>query len=251
MAESQRIAIVTGGSRGIGEAISHRLHDDGYTVAVLDLLAPDDLINTGVVQHFSRVDVTSASSVSIAVQEVLDTFGMVDVLCNNAGVSTMQRVVDMTEEEWDFNFSVNTKGVFLMTRAVLPIMMRQQRGVIINTASMAGVKGVPLLAHYAASKWAVIGFTKSVALEVAQYGIRVNAVCPGFVRTSMQERELGWEAQLRGMTPSDVLEEYIHLTPLQRIEEPEDVAKVVGFLVGHDAAFITGEAINVTGGANL
>ena len=196
MAEGQRIAIiVTGGSRGSGEAISRRLHDDGYTVAVLDLLAPDYLINTGVVQHFSHVDVTSASSVSIAVQEVLDAFGMVDVLCNNAGVSTMQRVVDMTEEEWDFNFSVNTKGVFSMTRAVLPIMMRQQRGVIINTASMAGVKGLPLLAHYAASKWAVIGFTKSVALEVAQYGIRVNAVCPGFVRTSIQERELAWEAQ--------------------------------------------------------
>ncbi|PSR33042.1 MAG: 3-ketoacyl-ACP reductase [Sulfobacillus benefaciens] len=251
MADNQGVAIVTGGSRGIGEAISRRLYDDGFTVAVLDLVAPDNLISDGVVQHFTHVDVTSASSVSTAVQEIVATYGMVDVLCNNAGVSTMQRVVDMTEEEWDFNFSVNTKGVFLMTKAVLPIMIRQQRGVIINTASMAGVKGVPLLAHYAASKWAVIGFTKSVALEVAQYGIRVNAVCPGFVKTSMQERELGWEGQLRGMAPSEVFDEYIRLTPMQRIEEPEDVAKVVGFLAGPDAAFITGEAINVTGGANL
>lgn len=251
MADKRRIAIVTGGSRGIGEAICRRLHHDGYTVSVLDLAPPEHLLHDGVVQHFSVVDVTSSRSVQDAVQKVFSTYGVVDVLCNNAGVSTMQRVVDMTEEEWDFNFDVNAKGVFLMTRAVLPIMINQKRGVIVNTASMAGVKGVPLLAHYAASKWAVIGFTKSVALEVAQYGIRVNAVCPGFVKTSMQERELGWEAELRGITPSDVLNEYIRLTPLQRIEEPEDVARVVGFLVGNDAAFITGEAINVTGGANL
>ncbi len=252
MADNSRgIAMVTGGSRGIGEAISRRLHHDGYTVTVLDLAAPEQLMTDGVVERFIQTDVTSADSIKTAVEQVLSAYGVIDVLCNNAGVSTMQRVVDMTEDEWDFNFDVNAKGVFLMTRAVLPSMIRQNRGIIVNTASMAGVKGVPLLAHYAASKWAVIGFTKSVALEVAQYGIRVNAVCPGFVQTSMQERELGWEGQLRGMTPSEVFQDYIRLTPMQRIEEPEDVAKVVGFLVGEDAAFITGEAINVTGGANL
>ncbi len=252
MADNSRgIAMVTGGSRGIGEAISRRLHHDGYTVTVLDLAAPEHLMSDGVVERFMQTDVTSADSVNTAVEHVLSAYGAIDVLCNNAGVSTMQRVVDMTEDEWDFNFDVNAKGVFLMTRAVLPSMIRQNRGIIVNTASMAGVKGVPLLAHYAASKWAVIGFTKSVALEVAQYGIRVNAVCPGFVQTSMQERELRWEGQLRGMTPSEVFQDYIRLTPMQRIEEPEDVAKVVGFLVGEDAAFITGEAISVTGGANL
>ena len=251
MNQSKGLAIVTGGSRGIGEAISRRLHRDGYTVVVLDLTPPESLGGDGIAAGFVKTDVTSAASVESAVKSVADQYGPVELLCNNAGVSTMQRVVDMTEQEWDFNFNVNAKGVFLMTRAVLPAMIARRRGVIVNTASMAGVKGVPLLAHYAASKWAVIGFTKSVALEVAPYGIRVNAVCPGFVRTSMQERELGWEGQLRGMTAGEVLDEYVRLTPLARIEEPEDVAKVVGFLAGDDAGFITGEAINVTGGANL
>ncbi|MDA8193494.1 MAG: SDR family NAD(P)-dependent oxidoreductase [Thermaerobacter sp.] len=251
MMKGRGVAIITGGSQGIGEAIARRLHGDGYTVAVMDLSMPQQLMREDVVKHFRQTDVTSADSVETAVQEILSTYGAIDVLCNNAGVSSMQRVVDMTEAEWDFNFDVNAKGVFLMTRAVLPTMIRQRRGIIVNTASMAGVKGVPLLAHYAASKWAVIGFTKSVALEVAQYDIRVNAVCPGFVKTSMQARELQWEGQLRGMKPSEVFDEYIRLTPLKRIQVPEDVAKVVGFLVGDDAAFITGEAINVTGGANL
>ncbi len=246
-----RIAVVTGGARGIGEAITRRLHADGYQVVVFDLSAPENLIEEGIVQDYVETDVTRADSVSQAVSQVVSANGAIDVLCNNAGVSTMQRVVDLTEDEWDFNFNVNVKGVFLMTRAVLPRMIQRAKGVIVNTASMAGVQGVPLLAHYAASKWAVIGFTKSVALEVAEYGIRVNAVCPGYVRTSMQERELNWEGRLRGMQPEEVFEEYIRLTPLRRIEEPEDVARVVGFLVGPDAEFITGEAVNVTGGANL
>ncbi len=247
----ERLAIVTGGSRGIGEAISRRLHADGYRVWVFDLSEPEHLINEEIVSGYVEVDVTRANSIAAAVDHVLQTQGPIDVLCNNAGVSTMQRVVDLTEEEWDFNFNVNTKGLFLMTKAVLPGMIRRRQGVIVNTASMAGIKGVPLLAHYAASKWAVIGFTKSVALEVAEYGIRVNAVCPGYVRTSMQERELKWEGQLRGMTAHEVFDEYVRLTPMGRIEEPEDVARVVGFLVSSDAVFLTGEALNVTGGASL
>ncbi|AEJ38249.1 short-chain dehydrogenase/reductase SDR [Sulfobacillus acidophilus TPY] len=216
-----------------------------------DLVKPDSLLAEGIVQDFVVLDVTRKDTVTAAVQSIENRFGPIEVLCNNAGVSTMNRVVDLTEREWDFNFNVNMKGVFLMTQAVLPAMMNRRRGVIINTASMAGTKGVPLLAHYAASKWAVIGFTKSVALEVAPYGIRVNAVCPGYVRTGMQDRELVWEAQLRGMTPDAVQAEYIRLTPLGRIEEPEDVARVVGFLASDDSRFITGEAIHVTGGANL
>lgn len=247
----QNVAIVTGGSRGIGEAISRRLHADGYRVWVFDLSEPEHLIKEEIVSGYVEVDVTRADSIDAAVDHVLKTQGAIDVLCNNAGVSTMQRVVDLTEEEWDFNFNVNTKGIFLMTKAVLPGMIQRRQGVIVNTASMAGIKGVPLLAHYSASKWAVIGFTKSVALEVAEYGIRVNAVCPGYVRTSMQERELKWEGQLRGMAAHEVFDEYVRLTPMGRIEEPEDVASVVGFLVSSDGSFLTGEALNVTGGANL
>lgn len=251
MTENKPLALVTGGSQGIGAAICRRLARDGYAVIVGDLVKPDSLLAEGIVQDFVVLDVTRKDTVTEAVQSIENRFGPIEVLCNNAGVSTMNRVVDLTEREWDFNFNVNMKGVFLMTQAVLPAMMNRRRGVIINTASMAGTKGVPLLAHYAASKWAVIGFTKSVALEVAPYGIRVNAVCPGYVRTGMQDRELVWEAQLRGMTPDAVQAEYIRLTPLGRIEEPEDVARVVGFLASDDSRFITGEAIHVTGGANL
>jgi len=245
------LALVTGGSQGIGAAICRRLARDGYSVVVGDLVRPDHLLAEGIVQEFFMLDVTLKDSVTEVVRSIESRVGPIGVLCNNAGVSTMNRVVDLSEQEWDFNFNVNIKGVFLMTQAVLPHMMRRRRGVIINTASMAGTKGVPLLAHYAASKWAVIGFTKSVALEVAQYGIRVNAVCPGYVRTGMQDRELVWEAQLRDMTPDAVQAEYIRLTPLGRIEEPEDVARVVGFLASEDSQFVTGEAIQVTGGANL
>lgn len=245
------IAIVTGGSTGIGESIVRRLHADGYQVWVFDLAKPDHLIKDEIIAGYLEVDVTHSDSVAQAVTQVLEEQGPIAVLCNNAGVSTMRSVVDLTEAEWDFNFNVNVKGVFLLTQAVLPSMIQRKAGIIVNTASMAGLKGVPLLAHYAASKWAVIGFTKSVALEVAPYGIRVNAVCPGYVRTAMQERELSWEAQLRGMSPQAVFDEYVRLTPLGRIEEPDDVAKVVGFLVGAGAGFITGEALTVTGGANL
>jgi NAD(P)-dependent dehydrogenase (short-subunit alcohol dehydrogenase family) len=161
----------------------------------------------------------------------------------------MRRVVDLTEKDWDFNMDVNAKGVFLTNQAaVRRFLASGTKGRIVNTASLAGKTGVPLLAHYAASKFAVIGFTQSLAKEVAANGIRVNAVCPGFVRTSMQEREIVWEAELRGMTPAAVREEYVALTPLGRMEEPEDVAKAVVFLASDLSGFVTGESINVTGG---
>lgn len=246
-----RIAVVTGGSQGIGEAIAIRLHNDGYKVIVFDLKEPRELLKTGVISNYYKTDVTSSDNIKKSVCSLEKEYGAIDVLCNNAGVSTMQRVIELSEAEWDLNFSVNTKGVFLATQSVLPTMIDCGKGNIINVASMAALKGVPLLSHYAASKWAVVGFTKSVALEVASSGIRINAVCPGFVKTSMQERELVWEANLRGLTPMSVYEEYVSLTPMNRIEEPEDVANVVSFLASDDSSFITGEAICVTGGASL
>ena len=121
-------------------------------------------------------------------------------------------------------------------------------GVIVNTASLAGKIGAPLLAHYAASKFAVVGFTQSLAKEVGEHGSRVNAVCPGFVRTSMQEREIAWEGELRGMAPGEVRDEYVAATPLGRIEEPEDIAEVVVFLASDLSRFLTGESINASGG---
>lgn len=128
------------------------------------------------------------------------------------------------------------------------MLVRQGFGKIVNNASLTALKGAPLLAHYCASKWAVIGFSKALALELAPHGITVNCVCPGMVRTEMQDREIIWERKLRGLTPEAVREEYIRTTPLGRLEEPEDVAKVFVFLASGYSDFITGEAINVSGG---
>jgi len=178
--------------------------------------------------------------------------GGFDLLCANAGVSTMNRVEDLSESEWDFNFAVNAKGVFFSDQAAVRLFKQAQtRGVIVNTASMAGKVGAPLLAHYAASKFAVVGFTQSLALEVAPLGIRVNCVCPGFVRTSMQDREVQWEARLTNKSADEVVALYRTLTPLGRLEEPEDVADTVVFLASDLARYVTGEALNVSGGARL
>ena len=164
----------------------------------------------------------------------------------------MKLVVDLTDEDWDLNLNVNAKGVFITNQiAVRHFLASGKRGVIVNTASLAAKMGAPWLAHYSASKFAVMGFTQALAREVAAQGIRVNCVCPGFVRTSMQERELAWEASLRNMTSEAVFQEYVSLTPMGRIEEPEDVAKTVLFLASDLSGFITGEALNVTGGVRM
>ena len=248
-----QVALVTGAGTGIGRAIAHALADAGARVAVtdvdLDAAQQEALEVPGAIPMF--LDVTSPGSAETRVAEAEHALGPLDILVNNAGVSTMNRIEDLTIEEWDFNFDVNARGVFLVTRAALPGMMARRSGCIVNTASMAGKKAVPLLAHYAASKWACIGFTLSAAVELGPYGIRVNCVCPGYVETSMQERELVWEGELRGLSSAEVAEGYIRLTPLGRMETAEDVAKVVRWLCSPAAQFVTGAAIDVTGGSHL
>lgn len=250
-----RHALVTGAGGGIGRAISRALAAAGAKVAITDLdlsAAEAAAAELGKSAIALQLDVTDAAATGAAIEQVADRLGGLEIVCANAGISSMARVVDLTEEEWDANMAVNAKGVFLTNRAAVRKWLRTgTTGVIVNTASLAGKQGVPLLAHYAASKFAVVGFTQSLAREVAEYGIRVNCVCPGFVRTGMQERELVWEAELRGMTPDAVRDEYVALTPLGRLEEPEDVADAVVFLASDAARFITGEALNVTGGARM
>jgi meso-butanediol dehydrogenase / (S,S)-butanediol dehydrogenase / diacetyl reductase len=247
-----RKALVTGAGGGIGRAIALALAREGAGVVVTDL-------NAEAVQRVAAeigreavargLDVTNAAQVERVLTEAREELGGLDTVCANAGVSTMAAVVDLTEEEWDHNMAVNAKGVFLTDRAAVRLWQAEgTKGVIVNTASLAAKQGAPLLAHYSASKFAVLGFTQALAREVAPLGIRVNCVCPGFVRTPMQDRELVWEAKLRGMTVEQVRDEYVSLTPLGRIEEPEDVADAVVFLCSDLARFVTGEALNVTGG---
>lgn len=250
-----RRALVTGAGTGIGAAIARALARDGARVAVTDLDAASAQRVAGTLAHDAvalQLDVTDEAAVERVFGEVVSTLGGLEIVCANAGVSTMRGVADLTVAEWDFNMDVNAKGVFLTDRqAVRHFLAHGIKGAIVNTASMAGKIGAPFLAHYAASKFAVVGFTQSLAREMGGHGIRVNAVCPGFVATGMQERELAWEGSLRGMTPQQVLDEMVSLTPLGRIEQPEDVADVVAFLASDEARFMTGQAVNVTGGARM
>lgn len=249
---------ITGAGTGIGRAIALEMVREGVDLYITDL----NLDTAQQVANEARalraeahvlagqLDVRNALNVTARVKDAANHLGGLELAVNNAGVSTMARVVDLTEADWDFNMDVNAKGIFLCCQAEVRHFLRQGRGgSIVNTASMAGKKAAPLLAHYSASKFAVVGFTQALALETAADGIRVNSVCPGYVRTSMQEREVIWEADLRGITPEEVRADYVRAIPLGRLEEPEDVARVVVFLLSDRAAYMTGQAINVTGGS--
>ncbi|RCW87087.1 SDR family NAD(P)-dependent oxidoreductase [Paracoccus lutimaris] len=244
-------AIVTGAATGIGNAIARALAAQGVSVAIADLnleAAQAAAAALGAGHHAVGVDVRERESVQAGFDAALARLGGIDICIANAGVSTMRRAIDLSDQDWDFNMDVNARGVFLTNQIAARHFVNENKGTIVNTASLAAKIGAPLLAHYSASKFAVVGWTQGLARELAPMGIRVNAVCPGFVRTSMQERELRWEAELRGMTPDEVQQDYIRQTPLGRIETPEDVAGVVVFLCSDAARFMTGQAINVTGG---
>lgn len=252
-----KVAIVTGAGRGIGKAIALRFAEEGAHVVVADINLEDaektaaEIKSTGGSALAVRVDVTKKAEVEEMVKKTVERFGRLDILMSNAGVSSMAHALDTTVKDWDFNMDVNLKGTFLCTQAAARRMIEQGGGgKIVCTASMAGKTGSPFYTAYNASKTGVIAYVKSIAIELAPHRINVNAICPGMVATSMQERELKWTAKLRGdgSTPESILQEYIFFTPLGRIEQPEDVAKVAVFLASEDSDFMTGQAINVTGG---
>lgn len=247
-------AIVTGGATGIGRAIAEAFASQGVRVAICDIDAEAGAATAAAIGGGAvacQIDVSQRASVEAAFSRARELLGGLDILAANAGVSTMNRAVDITDQEWDYNFNVNTRGIFLTNQIAARVFIAAGSGVIVNTASLAAKVGAPLLAHYSASKFAVLGWTQALARELAPKGIRVNAVCPGFVSTSMQSREVQWEAQLRGISPEQVLKDYVAQTPLGRIETPQDVADVVVFLASESARFMTGQGINVTGGVYM
>jgi meso-butanediol dehydrogenase/(S,S)-butanediol dehydrogenase/diacetyl reductase len=249
----KKVAVVTGAGSGIGAAIARELSKREFHVVVTDVneAAAEKIASQLISARAMKLDVLRAAESTAVADSVIATEGRLDVWVSNAGVSKMAPFTEITEEMFDFTLDVNLKGVFLAGQAAARAMIKLGTpGVIVNTASMAGKQGkVPFLSDYVASKFGVIGLTQAMAFELAAHGIRVNSVCPGYVATPMQVRELAWEADLRGASAEEVRRLWIADTPLARLEEPEDVAKVVGFLTSEDAAFITGEAIAVNGGA--
>ncbi len=255
--------LITGAGRGIGKAIALTLARNGASVMVTDFNedwakeTAEEIRKDGGEAQSAKLDVTRASDAEAALKKMLEHWDKLDIWVNNAGVSTMNHFIDLTEKDWDYNMDINAKGIFLCSQVAARQMIKQPlnpknglRGKIISTASMASKRGnAPFLAHYVASKFAAMGLTQSMAGELAEYGITANCVCPGYVATSMQERELGWEASLRGVTVEKVKELYVADTPLRRLQVAQDVASVVLFLASPAADFITGEAINVNGGA--
>ena len=240
-----RVGIVTGGSRGIGGAISRQLAVDGATIAVLGLPADRErteslrthLNGSSSRVHFYEGNVGDFDQCKIAVENILKEHGRIDYLVNNAGITRDHTVRKMTVDEWQAVLQVNLSGPFFMIKAVLDHMVDQGFGRIVNISSVVGQSGNFGQANYASAKAGLIGLTKTVALEVAKRGVTVNAIAPGFIETDMTKA-----------MPAEAIQSAIESTPKRRLGQPDEVAHVVRFLVDEKAGYITGAVYNVNGG---
>ncbi|KAB2716260.1 SDR family oxidoreductase [Brucella intermedia] len=250
MTEQAKIALVTGASRGIGRAIAIGMAKRGFDVAINDIERQQDALQevaraieaTGRQALTVYADVSNKADVEAMVSNVVDVFGRIDALVNNAGILIAGDVEHLEEEHWDSVLDVNAKGTFLVVQAALPHMKRQKYGRIVNIASIGGKHGAPEQAHYSASKAAVMGFTRVLAQEVGTYGITANCICPGIILTDMGRVNLDDAA---------VRQAWQEKTAMRRIGDPEDVVGPVAFLASDDAAFVTGQSLNVDGGIVL
>jgi NAD(P)-dependent dehydrogenase (short-subunit alcohol dehydrogenase family) len=245
-----KVAVVTGGASGIGKATVEAFLDEGAKVAIVDISDKTGaetvkaLRGKGYDPMLVVGDVTSSTDVKRMVGEVMTRFGRIDVLFNNAGILVEGTIEKVREEDWDRTMAVNVKGVFLMTKETIPVMLGQGGGSIVNNASCSGLVGDRAAIAYNASKGAVVLMTKCLALDYAQKGIRVNCVCPGEIETPMFLQE----AASRGTPVDEYRKELCEYHPIGRLGRPEEVARTVLFLASDDASFITGTAVSVDGG---
>lgn len=239
-----KVALVTGGSRGIGKAIAKRLASEGATV-VINYMQNESAANqtkkeieeSGGQAIISKFDVSDFDEVHEEIGKIIEKFGAIHILINNAGITQDTLLMRMKEEDWDKVISINLKGTFNCTRAVTRTMFKQKEGSIVNMTSVVGEMGNTGQTNYSASKAGIIGFTKACAREMAPRGITVNAVSPGFIKTDITDN-----------LPEELKQDYISRIPLNRFALPEDVAGAVAFLVSDDATYITGEVFRVNGG---
>ena len=238
------VALVTGASGGIGAVIASRLAGSGAKVGVnyfsnrQSAAAVVDSINAGGGEALPvQGDVTREAAAEAAVKLVLDTWGRIDILVNNAGINRDRLLLRMSSDDWDQVLTVDLKGAFLCTRYVLPHLIRQRSGRIVNISSVVGISGNPGQANYAAAKAGLIGFTKAVAREVASRNVTVNALAPGYVATGMAEQ-----------LPEETRRRILERIPMGRFGAPEDVAEAVAFLCGKGAGYITGQVLTIDGG---
>jgi meso-butanediol dehydrogenase / (S,S)-butanediol dehydrogenase / diacetyl reductase len=249
-----RVAIVTGGGQGIGRATALELARLGADVVVAELNGDAAERTAKEVRALGRkalalpTDVTKRAELTRMVERTRADLGRIDVLVNNAGIYRAALPLDVTEEHWDAIMTINARAVFFASQAVLPVMIAQRRGAIVSLASMAGKIGSPNNLPYNVSKAAVVSMTKSLALAHAKDGIRVNCVCPGFVETDMWTQVARDQGALLGMAPDEFSRRRAAQVPLGRMEHPDDVAAVIGFLASDRAGYVTGQALSVDGG---
>lgn len=244
----KRVVVITGGSKGIGRATALKFSEENANIVIVHYDADESFSNEtldllkakGIEARSFRVNVSDKEAVNDLFKEILSIHNKVDVLINNAGITKDGLVIRMNEKDWDLVMDVNLKGVFNCTQAVLRSMIKNKRGWIVNIASIVGEIGNVGQANYAASKAGIMGFTKSVAKEVAGRGIMVNAIAPGFIDTEMTAR-----------IPEKMREEFLNQIPMKRFGAPEEVAEVVYWLCSEGASYITGQVIHVNGGMHM
>lgn len=245
-----KVAVVTGGASGIGKATAKMFMEEGAEVAIVDISreqgeqAMAEMEERGLEPLLIIGDVTSSSDVRRMANEIIDRFGRIDILFNNAGILVEGTVEEVSEEDWDRIMAVNVKGVFLMTKEIGPRMVKQGGGVIVNAASCSGLVGDRGAIAYNTSKGAVILMTKCLALDYALKNVRVNCVCPGEIETPMFLQEVA----RRGVPVDEYRAELCEVHPIGRLGKPDEVAHTVLFLASDDASFITGASVSVDGG---